>query len=660
MLRQSRLTLVHLSLVLVAAAIVVRATQVQIFQARLWAARGSRQHFASTRLPAPRGGIYDVSGAPLAASREMMRLSISPRELHDRRAVGRDLKRLGVPAAFISRAIDPRRAWVDLPGTYSPSSAAALAAMRGVYTRPTVERVYTPREATRHIVGWVDDTGAPRGGLELALDSLLSGRDGHAVVARDAHGRRFDSPADSDVAPLAGDAVELTISQELQEISVRALSNAIATTGATGGDIVILDPDDGEIRAMASQRVGITAFGNPAISEPFEPGSTIKPLFAAALLERGLARPTDTVNTENGSYTIDGRTIHDTHPEARLSLANVIRLSSNIGMVKFVSRLTPRQEFETLRDYGFGMPTGVPYPGEAAGTLRPPVDWSRQSPASLAIGYEVSVTPLQLAAAYAAIANGGELLQPAMIKEIRSRDGTVLYHHDRRPVRRLMSPAVAATVRRMMVGVVEGGTGKEAQLARFALAGKSGTARRGASRHGYAPGAYTASFVALFPADRPQYVVLVKLDDPRDIYGGAAAAPVSKIILQAALASRDAALDRRELASSESLAAIPDTTETSTGDVVRADALDDSSDDDSVAPPIVVDLPAHPPAPPAAAPRAVPDIHGLPLRAAVRALHRAGFRVQVTGLRLGGSYATTPAAGSVVRAGSLVRLAIER
>lgn len=657
MLRQSRITLVHLSLLLFAAAIVVRAAQVQLIQSRQWAARGSRQHFASARLPAPRGAIYDVSGATLAASREMLRLSISPRELRDRRQVGRALKQLGVPAAFISRAVDPRRAWVDLPGTYAPGSAAELAAMRGVYTRPTIDRVYTTREATRRIVGWVDDTGAPRGGLELTLDSLLRGRDGHAVVARDAHGRRFDSPADSDVAPVAGDAVELTINQELQEISVHALSNAIATTGATGGDIVILDPSDGEIRAMASQRVGVATFGNPALSEPFEPGSTIKPLFAGALLERHLARPTDTVNTENGRYTIEGRTITDTHPEPRLSLVDVIRLSSNIGMVKFVSRLTPREEFETLRDYGFGMPTGVPYPGEAAGTLRPPVDWSLQSRASLAIGYELAVTPLQLAAAYAAIANGGDLLQPAMIKEIRSRDGTVLYHHDRRVVRHLMSPEVAATVRQMMVGVVEGGTGKEAQLARFVLAGKSGTARSGAGRHGYTTGAYTASFVALFPADRPQYVVLVKLDDPKDIYGGAAAAPVSKIILQAALASRDAALDRSALASSESLSAIADTA-TATGDVAR----DDTPDDDmaQTPPPVVVDLPARAPVTAAAAPRPVPNVRGLTLRAAVHVLHRAGFRVQLasTGQWAGTTYATAPAAGAVTRAGALVRLVV--
>ena len=654
MFRQSLITLIHLSLVLFAGAIVVRAAQVQLFQSKQWAQRAAQQHFASTRLPASRGPIYDVSGAPLAMNRQMLRLSISPREVKDRRAVARALTRLGVPAQFVSRATDARRAWVDIPGTFAPGSASDLAAMRGVYARPTVDRVYTPREATRRIVGWVDDTGTARAGLELALDSLLRGIDGHAVIARDSRGRRFDSPADSDVAAESGDAVQLTINQELQEISVRALSDAIDKMGATGGDIVILDPQDGEIRAMASDRVGQPSFGNPAISEPFEPGSTLKPLFAAGLLQHGLARATDVVNTENGAYTIEGRTIHDEHPAPHLSLAQVIEYSSNIGMVKFVSRLTPRQEFETLRDYGFGMPTGVPYPGEASGILYPPSDWSKQSPASMAIGYEVAVTPLQLAAAYGAIANGGDLLEPALIKEIRSRDGTVLYHHDRRVVRHLLSPQVASTVRRMMVGVVEGGTSTEAQLARFTLAGKSGTARRGATKRGYRTGDYTASFVGLFPADKPLYVIIVKLDNPKaTIFGGKAAAPVSKIVLQAAIASRDAALDRSALASSESLSKVEDTTVASAGEVAsRPDAAPDT--ESTAAAPVIVLLPAHTAAQRALAPRAVPDVHGLPIRAAVYALHHAGFRVQASGA--GTAQSTLPNAGVVAGAGSVVRL----
>ncbi|MBX6331113.1 MAG: penicillin-binding protein 2 [Gemmatimonadaceae bacterium] len=652
MLRQSRIVLIHISLVLFAVALIARAAEVQLWQNRQWVARAQRQHFATAELPALRGNIYDVRGVPLAVSREMVRLSVAPREVKDRAALARALGRLGLARSWIARATDTGRAWVVLPGSYLPGDAAAVTAMRGVYTEPVVDRVYTQREATRRVVGWVDAKGNAVGGLELTLDSLLRGRTGRSTEARDSRGRRFESPEDVDVAPVPGDGVVLTINQELQEISHRALADAIDRMQATGGDIVILDPATGEIRAMASERVDGPSFGSPVVSEPFEPGSTLKPLFAASLLMHHRARPEDRVNTENGVYTVEGRTIHDLHRARELSLAEVLRWSSNIGIVKFVSRLTPREEYETLRDLGFGMATGVPFPAEASGTLRPPSEWSRQSPASLAMGYEIAVTPLQLAAAYAAIANGGELLQPAIVKEIRAPDGAVLYRHERRVVRRVMTPAVAATVRRMMVGVVAEGTGKEAALVNFTLAGKSGTARRVGGGRRYEAGAYTASFVGLFPAEQPQYVIFVKLDHPKtEIYGGEAAAPVSKIVLQAAIAARDATLDRRALAASESLAKVVDSA------AAQIALAHDSEPTDSALPPVVLSLTDRAPAdPPGPAMRTVPDVHGLPMRAAVRALHRAGFHVALAGWDGGEAARTAPAAGTAARAGSTVRL----
>lgn len=653
MLRSSRIALIHGTLVVFAAAIVVRAAVVQLWQGGQWRGRAERQHFASTRIPAPRGDIADARGVPLARSREMVRLAVAPRELRSPAALARSLAGLGVPRPWIARATDTRRVWVALPGLYPPADAAPVTAMRGVYTDAATERFYTAREAIRRITGWVDADDRPVGGIELALDSLLRGRDGRVTLSRDAHGRRFLSPGDSDVAAVRGDAVELTISQTLQEIAAQALADAVTRTRASGGDIVILDPRTGEIRAMASQRIGSAAFGNTAISEPFEPGSTLKPLFVSQLLMRHLARPTDVVNTEHGVYRLDGRTITDVHRTAQLSLTDVIRYSSNIGIVKFVSRMTQRQEFETLRDFGFGTPTGVVIPGEASGMLRAPVEWSKQSPASLAMGYEVSVTPLQLATAYAAIANGGTLMAPAVVREIRSPDGSVLYHHEPVVVRRLMTPEVAAEVRSMMVGVVEGGTGREAAMGRFVLAGKSGTARR-TGRHGrYVAGAYTASFVGLFPAQDPQYVIFVKLDDPQStIYGGTAAAPVSKIVLQAALAARDAALDRRELAARESLSTVTDSSAAQLS-AATVDTAHLAPDDGTV--PVTLDLPLSRAKAPPAALRAVPDVHGMPLRSAVRALHAAGFRVLPAGW--GAAASTSPAAGSLLRAGTLVRLA---
>jgi len=283
-----------------------------------------------------------------------------------------------------------------------------------------------------------------------------------------------------------------------------------------------------------------------------------------------------------------------------------------------------------------------------------PDEWTRMSPASLAMGYEIAVTPVQLAVAYAAIANGGELLEPTIVREIRDPDGSVRFRHTRRVVRRVMDADVAATVRGMLVGAVEDGTGGGAGLGSFSVAGKTGTAR--VARGGrYAASEYTASFVGFFPAEEPQYVVLVKIDRPTGAYyGGQTAAPVTRAVLEAAIAARDAALDRRALASRESLEAL----------AKAGPNVDGLGEAQRVAeeqvPAHLVDLPLarqarHTRTPP----RAVPNVRGMQLREAVRTLHRAGFRVQLAAAT-GAASETWPHAGAMLREGSLVRLVSDR
>jgi cell division protein FtsI (penicillin-binding protein 3) len=658
MFTPGRTTLIHLSLLLFAAALVARAAQVQLWQGGTWAKRAQRQHWANADVPARRGAILDAAGAPLAENRELVRLSIAPREVRDAGRLSRELARSGVPRDWVRRASDRKRAWVRLPGRYLPSDVATLTAMRGVYSEPTIERVYTSRQATRRVIGRVDAEGRAMDGLELALDSLLRGTRGRGTVAREARGRSAETPMDTSLAPLAGDNLVLTINQELQEIAERALGDAVSRTGASGGDIVILDPHTGEVRAMSSRRSDPRSNGSSALVETFEPGSTLKPFLAAALLTRGLARTTDVVSTENGVYTTEGRTINDIHREASMSLAEVIRWSSNIGMVKFAQRLSRAEQYEALRDFGFGTPTGIEYPSEASGVLRVPKDWSRQSAASLAMGYEIGVTPIQLAVAFAAIANGGELLEPTLVKEVRSADGTVRYRHQRRVVRRTMPKEVADTILRLLVGVVQDGTARTAGLGQFAMAGKSGTARRSLPGKGYVAGAYTASFVGLFPADAPQYVVLVKLDDPvGDYYGGKTAAPVSKVVIEAAIAARHAALDRGALAARSNRRLPDELAAGSAGGAAGGTAKPTLAARELAVeePPPVISLPSaarRPAGQPAT--KAVPDVLGMPVRQAVRALHLAGFRVRLTGL--GSVTSSYPQAGQPARQGDLVRL----
>jgi cell division protein FtsI (penicillin-binding protein 3) len=652
MLRPLRTRVVLGAMLLFSVALVVRSATVQLWEGREWQARAQRQHYAVAEMPARRGNIFDVGGVPLAQSREMVSLAVAPRELRNPDAARRALDALGLTRSWVARATDHARAWVELPGLYLPGEIAELAGITGVYPRPAVDRVYTQRDATRRVVGHLGHDGDGVGGIELVLDSLLRGRAGSAVVVRDARGVRFEAVLDTSVAPLPGHDVVLTISQELQEISQRALGDAITRMRATGGDIVMLDPHTGEIRAMASVRQSAASSGSPVLSEPFEPGSTIKPLFLAALFERGLVRLDEMVNTENGKYTIEGRTIRDIHRAPELSLTDVVRHSSNVGIVKLASRLTAREQFETLRDFGFGTPTGVAFPSEARGSLYAPVRWSRQSAASLAMGYEVAVTPLQLAAAYAVFANGGLLIEPALVKEVRAPDGTVRFRHTPRVVRRVIEPSAAAQVRALLTDAVQSGTGAGAGLGRFAVAGKTGTARRTGSGGRYDSGSYTASFVGMFPAEDPQYVILVKLDNPSgEYYGGRTAAPVSRAVLEAAIAARDAALDRRALMRSGrplggEREPLPDAT---------PPPLPPQPPTEAGAAPYVFTLSGDAAAAaPALPPRAIPDVSGMELREAARRLHRAGFRVDVRGG--GKATETVPAAGSLARPGSLVRV----
>ncbi|MDE3053999.1 MAG: penicillin-binding protein 2, partial [Gemmatimonadota bacterium] len=551
MIRSSRIGILHLSLALFALAVIAKSAKVQLVDGKTWAAEARSQHYMRRDLPALRGDILDAAGRALAESRDMVQLAVAPREIREPHALANALLRAGVERKWIARATDTVRKWVEIPNDFRATDVAMLTAMRGVYTDPVADRVYPGSEAARRIVGRVNAQGEPVDGIELALDSLLRGRDGAAALVRDGSGRSSISPTQPGVAPREGNTVVLTLNSDLQQITERALDDAVQKMGASGGDIVILDPANGEVLAMASNRQDPRSTSATALTEPYEPGSTMKPLVAAALLTRGLISPTDSVPTFGGQLTINGRTVHDVlegdvEPKY-LTLAGVIRRSSNVGIVQFAERFTPSQEYQALRDYGFGTPTEVAYPAESPGILRPPARWSLQSPNSMAMGYEIAVTPLQLATAYAAIANGGDLLQPAIVKEVRSPSGAVLYEHHRRVVRRVMTPAVAAEVRQMLLGVVEEGTAASADLTDYLLGGKTGTPRRTVNGR-YAPHAYTPNFVGLFPGNAPQYVIVVKLDDPQgEYYSAQTAAPLTKTILQAALAARDAALNRSQL-----------------------------------------------------------------------------------------------------------------
>lgn len=679
MIRSSRIGLAHAFLAVFALGILVKTARVQLFQGREWRAIAEHQQTTSRTIPAPRGEILDATRRVMAQSREMVRLEIAPREVREAAKLRKALASLRIDRTVIARALDTNEKYLVIPGRFPMSDAAGAVALHGVHSFTTLERAYAASDGAQGIIGHVNGDNKPVDGLELSLDSILRGTPGASKIVRDSKGFSRESPNDPGTLPTKGNSVVLTINADLQEISEKALSDAVSRMGAEGGDIVILDPHNGDILAMASRRLNPKQTSATALTEPFEPGSTAKPFIAAALIEKGRVKDADSVDTGNGEMSIEGRKspVRDDHKIGRADLAQVLRWSSNIGIIKFSQRLSNREKFETLRDFGFGVPTGLPYPTESGGTLYPPKAWSNQSAYQVAMGYEIAVTPLQLAAAYATFANGGELIEPALVKEIIGPDGVVRYQHRQRVVRRVVSKATADKVRHMLLDVVDEGTALQAALDNYMLAGKTGTPRATVRGH-YVNGRYNPNFVGMFPGDNPQYVIVVKMTAPQSsIYAASTAAPVSKTILETAVAASDAALDRAKLASSivPTRKVVPGTEHVQLAGepavqhkvaeltpTSRAESpIGDSAHAEETSVPFVVTLPMGKQAAPPRPVHAVPDVRGLDLREAVRSLHGAGFRVQLgrVGGAAGSSVSTSPAAGELAPTGTLVRLVFQ-
>ena len=633
-----RLEFVERGVFVALALLVVRAAQVQLLEGRRWAEAAQAQRTERIVLQARRGTLSDRHGTPLALTQETYHVGVAPNELRDAARDGALIARqLGLTARGWQEALHKRYSY--FAGPFSALEVRPLRSVRGVHLEPVVNRFYPAPELARATIGRVGDDGYGASGMEKTLDSLLAGRSGSAVVLKDRAGREYESPARVIAQPVAGHDVVLTLDAELQEIAQRALDDALRRMDADGGDVVMLDPATCEVLAIASRQRDGTARPS-AFIDTFEPGSVAKIFAAAALLALKRVRPGEHVSGENGVYHLPGRTITDDDPQPTLTLADAIRVSSNIAIVKFAARLRPAEQYGMLRDFGFGVLTGIEFPGEAAGKLRPPSEWTRPSAASLAIGYELSVTPIQVAVAYAALANGGLLLQPTLIREVRSPEGRMLYRHEPEPVRRAVPPEIAAALRDLLRGAVEHGTGAEAALTNFPVAAKTGTARRVVKGH-YAPGQYTASFAALFPADQPQLVLVVKIDNPHkgSHFAAQTAAPVTRSMLEQALAARTVALDRARLSTAaRPAAAVP-------------------LEDDGGVVPYVVPWPYQPDSVGAARRQKVPDVTGLRLREAVRALHRRGFRVALRGW--GTAEHTWPAAGDSAATGATVTLFAE-
>lgn len=646
---RARVGLMEVVLALSLLLIIGRAGQVQLLKGGDYAKEAARSRTELRAIEARRGTLYDRNGLPLAVTQEAYRVGIAPNEVTERTALIRTAARqLEVPAATLQRGFAAKKPYLYFYGPYSATDVEPLRKFKGVHVEGVYLRSYPSQRLAGRVIGRMGPDGVAASGLERALEALILGTPGEEVVLKDRRGRRYESPGRPRQEPVPGNDVVLTIDAELQDIAEQSLAETVREFDAEGGDIVFLDPRTGEVLAVASQKNGQADL--MAFTEPFEPGSTAKLFTAAALLTLDRVDSTDEVSGEGGRWEMplsNGRTrnIEDVHEEdGMLTLAKAVEVSSNIAMAKFSQRLSQEEQYRQLRDFGFGAPTGIELPSESRGVVYRPERWQPDlDRVSVAMGYFFEVTALQLAAAYGAIANDGVLLTPTLVREVRAPDGALLYRHQPEPVRRAISPDVAARLREFLRGASGvGGTGAAAQVGTYGVLGKTGTARR--VRNGRFVDEYVASMAAMFPADDPQLVVVVKIDAPGTggIYGGDVAAPVVRKMLEQALASKRVSFDRARLLD---------------GSGVPAVAAAPRRAPERVEPPRVVvpwPIPRDTARP---APVAVPTVVGLSVRAAALALHRRGFEVAVSGT--GKVASTSPSAGATALPGTIVRLQAE-
>jgi cell division protein FtsI (penicillin-binding protein 3) len=521
-------------------AVSAKAFKLQILQHEEMVRRAERQHQRAVPLTPARGAIMDCNGNNLAVSVEMYSCYGEARHIKDVEGTAAALAPfLEVPQQEIVRKIRASRNFVWLERRIPPERATRIRNLKlsGIGFAPETKRFYPNSEVAAHVIGFtgVDPNGLD--GVELKYDSVILGNTGFLMTERDALGRDIAPQIALVTNSSPGKNVVLTLDKNIQYITERELSKAVTSSGARNGMALVLEPDTGRVLAMANYptfnpnayfRYSQTELRNRVVADSFEPGSTFKVFLIAAALQERLVSPTDAFNCENGSYTVATHTVHDTHRHGRLSVSDILKYSSNIGAAKIGFRLGSERLSHYLRNFGFGERTGIDLPGESPGNMRSKQRWFGIDLATISFGQGISASAIQLASAISAVANGGSLMKPYVVERILDDNGNELQRFGPQVVRRVISPDTAAKVTRMMETVTaEGGTGTNAAVEGFRVAGKTGTAQKADPvSHRYSASKRTASFIGFIPADRPRLTILVVIDEPKTSpYGGVVAAP---------------------------------------------------------------------------------------------------------------------------------------
>lgn len=545
----SRLVALLVAMFLAFGGIFARLTVLQVSQAASLQGLALQQRLRTVELPATRGAIVDRGGEPLAISLEARDVYADPRYVTDpwrtatalapllRRDVGELAQLLARDTSFVYLARQVELGVAD---------RIAAKGLPGIGFLPTSRRSYPAGPLASQVLGFVGIDGVGLAGLELRYDDLLAGTSGERTQEIDPHGQPIAGGIDVERPPVPGSTLVTTIDREIQYLAEQALEEAVRANRARGGTVIVMDVRTGDILAMANhpwfdpnafEDAPAGRYRNRAVTDAFEPGSTNKVITAAAALDRdavGLRQ----VFSVPWKMRVGGYTIHDADPHGvlRMTLGDIIARSSNIGTVLVARRVGPSAMAAYLSRFGLGRPTGVGFPGESAGILPPLYEWTGSSLATISYGQGIAATPLQMAAVYAAIANGGRWVQPRLVRGIQTPEGG-FEPAPVAPMRRVVSAETAKVIARMLVQAVSTGTGTNATVPGYEVAGKTGTARiPSPDGSGYLAGQYIASFIGFLPASEPRVVIAAILDRPATGYGSVAAAPLFQEIARSVIA----------------------------------------------------------------------------------------------------------------------------
>jgi cell division protein FtsI/penicillin-binding protein 2 len=527
-----RIRLLITGLTVVFAALLLRATWLQSIRAESLSRLGQTQHRETVTVPAPRGTIYDRGGVELALGERATTVYANPMQIPNPRRVALAAERtLGLDADRLAPTLaDRSRGFVYLARQADSAQATALQRLKlpGLGFYPEERRSYPQRSVAAQVLGYVGVDGDGLAGLELEFDRELAGRPGKETVVKDPGGRVID--VEHERAEVPGRDLFLTLDHSIQANAEEVLRATVRKWGAKSASAIVLDPRTGAILAMAVQpgydanrfpSVPGDLQRNRTVTDTYEPGSTFKLITVAAALSEHIVRPS-TRFTLPYSLQVADRVIHDAEERGTVnySVAQILAHSSNIGAITLAEMLGRTRLSSWISRFGFGRTTRVDFPGESPGIVLPPDKWSGSTIGNVPIGQGIAVTPVQMAAAYAAIANGGIWSRPHLVDHVAGGGRPSLYR------RRLVSAPIAKELMAMLKDVVAEGTGQYAAIPGYEVAGKTGTAQKPDSHGGYATGRYVASFVGIVPASRPRLVVLVMVDEPRGaIWGGVVAAP---------------------------------------------------------------------------------------------------------------------------------------